>query len=140
MHPEEQMPAKVVKEGVDVGIIVGDAAKSLAFYRDVVGLEHVMTMPMGGGIMMERLAAGNSVIKLVSSPKPIERKNPGGGTMGAIGLRYFTITVADIKALTAEIEDAGYPVVRGVSEIRPGLLMSMVSDPDGNIVEFLQAI
>lgn len=134
------MPAKVVKEGVDVGIIVSDSAKSLAFYKDVVGLPHITTMDMGGGVVMERLAAGNSVIKLVSRPKPIEAKNPGGGTFGAVGLRYFTITVEDINSLTAEIEAAGFTVVRPVSEIRKGLLMSMVNDPDGNVVEFLQNV
>ena len=43
------MAVQLGKDSIDIGIVVSDAAKALAFYRDTLGFEHVATTPMGGG-------------------------------------------------------------------------------------------
>ena len=53
-------------------------------------------------------------------------------------MRYFTIAVDDVTAATADCEAAGAPIVWPVREIRPGVTISMVEDPDGNWLEFIQ--
>ena len=43
------MPADVVKESIDLGIVIKDKEASLRFYRDTLGLKFVEEMPMGRG-------------------------------------------------------------------------------------------
>ena len=53
-------------------------------------------------------------------------------------MRYFTIAVDDIAAAVADCEAAGTPIVWPLREIRPGVTIAMVEDPDGSWVEFIQ--
>ena len=52
-------------------------------------------------------------------------------------LRYFTITVGNITQLMQDCTDAGRKVAVSEREIRPGVRIGIVEDPDGNWVEFL---
>jgi glyoxylase I family protein len=130
---------KVAKDSIDLGIVVSDGAKALAFYRDALGMEQIGEQPMPGGGRMYRLLCGNSHIKVATFPKPPAAKAAPGGPFEALGLRYFTIHVPDIRSLIAQLESKGIKAFMPVTEIRPGVSIAMVSDPDGNTVEFLQA-
>jgi catechol 2,3-dioxygenase-like lactoylglutathione lyase family enzyme len=130
---------KVAKDSIDLGIVVSDGAKALAFYRDALGLEQIGEQPMPGGGRMYRLLSGTTHLKLINFAKTPEGRAAPGGPMEALGLRYFTIHVPDIRGLIAELESKGIKAFMPVTEIRPGVTIAMVSDPDGNTVEFLQA-
>jgi glyoxylase I family protein len=132
------MPIKLSKDSVDLGIVCRDTEAMVAFYRDVVGLEHVGEMPMPGGTM-HRLLCGTSLIKLVSPSEVPPVEAPPGGIQGATGYRYWTISVTNIDEVVAECEQAGRNVVVPVTELRPGITIAIVEDPDGNWVEFLTA-
>lgn len=130
------MPIELSKDSVDLGIVCRDIDAMVAFYRDVLGLEHVGEMPMPGGTM-HRLLCGSSLIKLVSPTKEPPAQAAPGGIQGATGYRYWTISVSNIESIVAECEQAGRPVVVPVTELRPGVTIAIVEDPDGNWVEFL---
>ena len=66
-------------------------------------------------------------------------KAPTGGIAGATGYRYWTISVNNLEEITAQCEEAGRKVRVPVTEIRPGIRISIVEDPDGNWVEFLES-
>lgn len=132
------MGVQLTKDSVDLGIVVRDAEASLHFYRDVLGLEDQGEMPMPGGVM-HRLRCGTSLIKLVSLSRQPELAAPPGGIAGATGYRYWTLSVSNLDAVTAQAEEAGRKVVISPREIRPGIRISMIEDPDGNWVELLQA-
>ena len=129
------------KQSIDIGIVVRDSAKALAFYRDTLGMEHIadQPMPVGGGGTMHRLGCGSVTVKVVAYNNVPELSNPGGGLMGASGFRYFTISITNIVEATDQCAAAGYKVAMPVTEIRPGVRISMIEDPDGNWVELLQA-
>lgn len=129
--------ARVLKDSIDLGIVVCDAEKSLAFYRDLLGFEMQGTMPMPGGGTMYRLSCGTTTLKLVhTDPSP---SHPVGGPItAACGYRYFTITVGNLVEVTEGCREAGHKVTVGPLELRPGVTISIVEDPDGNLVEFLQ--
>lgn len=131
-----RMPIELSKASVDLGIVCRDADAMVAFYRDVLGLEHVGEMPMPGGTM-HRLLCGSSLIKLVSLAKEPPAQAPPGGIQGATGYRYWTISVSNIEDVVAECEQAGRPVVVPVTELRPGITIAIIEDPDGNWVELL---
>ena len=132
------MGAQLTKDSIDLGIVVGDAEASLAFYRDVLGFEPAGEMPMPGGGTMHRLMCGTSMVKLVHPATEPPAKAPPGGIPGAYGYRYFTISVSNIAEVTDTVAAAGYKVVVPVRDLRPGITIAIVEDPDGNWVEFLQ--
>ena len=134
------MGVQLTKDSIDLGIVVPDGPKALAFYRDTLGFNHVATTPMpGGGGTMERLLCGTTLIKLVVPGKEPPATAAGGGIQGATGYRYFTISVANLDEITAACGAAGYTVAVQPREIRPKVRISMVEDPFGNWVEFLES-
>jgi hypothetical protein len=46
--------------------------------------------------------------------------------------------VGNLKEVTKSCEDSGYTVQIQPVSIRDGVTISIVEDPDGNLVEFLQ--
>jgi len=127
------------KDSIDLGIVIRDSAASLAFYRDLLGFEHVADTPMPGDLpaTMHRLMCGTTMIKLVKHDDPPAASAPGGGIAGATGLRYFTMQITNLAEVTQACGDAGVRVIIDQLEVRPGVTISMVSDPDGNWVEFV---
>ncbi|MBI5087433.1 MAG: hypothetical protein HZB15_00790 [Actinobacteria bacterium] len=47
--------------------------------------------------------------------------------------------MSNIDEMTEACRAAGYRVAIPVTLLRPGITISMIEDPDGNWVEFLQA-
>jgi len=133
------MTIDVTKESIDIGIVVKDAAAAVAFYRDALGFEDTGTMPMPGGGTMYRLLCGTTLVKIVDPGKELPASAPGGGITGAYGYRYWTISVPNLDELTAKCEAAGAKVAVKPREIREGVRISIVEDPDGNWVELLEA-
>jgi predicted enzyme related to lactoylglutathione lyase len=126
------------KNAVDLGIVTTNGPAMLAFYRDVIGLKLQGEMPMPGGTgTMFRLLCGDSLIKLVVLPSTAA-VSPPGGIGGASGYRYWTMSVSNLTEMVKACADAGAGVVMGEREIRAGVRIAMVTDPDGNWVEFLQ--
>ena len=134
------MAISLTKDSIDLGIVVRDADAALAFYRDVLGFDHVADTPMPGAFpgTMHRLMCGASLIKLVALDDLPDAAAAPGGITAASGYRYFTISVTDIDGLTARCRDAGYEVPVDCAEIRPKVRISMIVDPDGNWVELLE--
>lgn len=127
----------VSKDSIDLGIIVTDEKAALGFYRDALGLEWEGELALPGG-RMYRLKCGTTVIKLLKLDRTPEAKPAPGGPMRGLGMRYFTISVPDIRGLVAQLEAKGIKPTVPVTEFRPGVTIAMVTDPDGNTVEFLQ--
>jgi glyoxylase I family protein len=128
---------QVSKDSIDLGIVVTDEKAALAFYRDGLGLEWEGELPLPGG-RMYRLKCGTTVIKLLKLDRTPAANPPPGGPMGGQGYRYFTISVPDIRGLMAQLEAKGIRATVPVTEFRPGVTIAMVTDPDGNTIEFLQ--
>ena len=133
------MPIAITKDSIDLGLITKDAAALITFYRDTLGLEQEGEMQMPGGGHMTRLKCGTTTLKIVVNGREPKAVAAPGGIRGATGFRYFTISVSNLAAVTQECEAAGYKVPVPPTEIRPGVSISMIEDPDGNWVELLQA-
>ncbi len=129
---------QVSKDSIDLGIIVTDEKAALGFYRDGLGLEMEGELPLPGG-RMYRLKCGTTILKLLKLERTPTAKPAPGGPMGGLGYRYFTITVPDIRGLMAKLESKGIKATVPVTEFRPGITISMVTDPDGNTIEFLES-
>jgi len=129
------MGMKPAKACVDIGIVVADIKKSLAFYQDLLGLKKIGELPLPFG-HMHRLGFGDSFVKLVD-PKVVPAMGPTG-LMGQLGFRYLTFQVSNIDEVCAACDAAGVPFEIPKQELMPGVTIAMVRDPDGNTVEFVQ--
>lgn len=135
------------KRMLDVGIVVADMERSLYFYRDLIGLPVVseFRIAQAGEEVVSRIGDGKMVwlayreafIKLVEMDVPPSRRTPAGLSK-AIGYRFITLPVPDIEALVAKMEQAEIHVVVPLVEFDDGVKISMVEDPDGNVVEFVE--
>jgi len=85
---------------------------------------------------MHRVWANESLLKIVVPTKDVSA-GPKGGMMGASGMRYFTLSVPNVQTALDACADAGAPIIWDRREVRPGVVVGMVEDPDGNWVEFI---
>ncbi len=133
------MTVQLAKSALDLGIVITDSERSLAFYRDLLGFNHEedIQMPIAGGGIMHRLNCGDSLVKLVKL-KTTPTGDGSGGIPAATGMRYFTMIVSNLEEIMAACEAAEVPVAVPITEVRPGVSIGMVEDPDGNWVEFVQ--
>lgn len=138
--PADSFRATVTKESIDLGIVVRNGEAMLRFYRDVLGLDHFQSnpMPLGMAGTMHRIRCGTSVLKLVDLETKSEASNPPGGLGGGTGFRYLTFFVDDLDIVLARVADAGHKITIKRTNVRPGVDISMVVDPDGNWVEIGQ--
>jgi catechol 2,3-dioxygenase-like lactoylglutathione lyase family enzyme len=131
------MGVAIAKDSIDLGIVVRDAQAALKFYRDTLGLVQEPDTPFPAGGTMHRLRCGTSLIKLVApSVVPDARPEPGN-IPNASGYRYWTITVSNLDEIMGQCEAGGYKIVVPKTEVRPGITIGIVEDPDGNWVEFI---
>jgi len=114
-----------------VSLVVSDTARALAFYRDVLGLEVITTRPAlaFAGAWLE---LGDRQLHLLElpNPDPVDDRPAHGGRD-----RHTAITVSDLEAFAAQLEQAGIPFTRS----RSGREALFCRDPDGNAWELIQA-
>jgi len=132
------MAVLLAKESIDLGIVTTQPERMLTFYSEILGFAKIVEITLPHGGHMYQLACGTSLIKIVVNGKhPVVNAIPGC-IPNATGYRYFTITVTNLHELVALCREAGSIIVFSAREIRPGVVIAMVEDPDGNWVEFLQ--
>ncbi|MGV8995796.1 MAG: VOC family protein [Parvibaculaceae bacterium] len=134
------MAVKPVKTAIDLGIVTTNGPAMLAFYKDVLGLRHEgdVAMEASGIKVMHRLWFGDSLIKLVVPMREPKAPPALGGIPGSTGYRYWTMTISNIAEVLDDVAKAGHKVIRPRTEIRPGIAIAIIEDPDGNWVEFLE--
>ena len=108
-----------------IGIAVRDVDEALAFYRDALGLEIVMTEDVPSQrVRAHFIRVGESALELLEATAPdspiaraVERRGPG--------LHHITLRVDDIHAVLARLKARG---VRLVDETpRPGAEGALVA-------------
>jgi uncharacterized glyoxalase superfamily protein PhnB len=131
-HHEETFTMDTQLE--QIGIVVDDMARSLAFYRKL-GLDlppeadqqpHV-DAPLSGGL---RLAW--DTVETIRSFDP-EWQPPNGGHRIALSFRFGT--PAEVDTAYEELVAAGYSGHKAPWDAFWGQRYAMVDDPDGNVVD-----
>ena len=144
---------------IDLGVVVSDLEKSLAFYKGVVGMTEVPGFKVGGDfpkkvgltdgagldIHVLVLGEGDTSTKLkvmqVKSQKPAKTlKQRHIHTL--TGFSYITIVVTDVDAVLERAKKAGIkPYAKSPQRLPEGLpqtvCLLMLKDPDGNFVEIV---
>jgi len=134
-----------------VGLTVKNLERSLAFYRDVVGMkEHewrmmnaksqefdTLTNNPGAELKVSHLTLGSFMLQL------IEYVAGGGATLDLhhnnVGSPHLCIYVPNVEAKYEELQRRGDVVITsGLVQIAPKMRSFYTEDPDGVPVEFLQ--
>lgn len=116
--------------------MVRDLGVSLRFYR-ALGFQ-VIGRTGNDRCEVRALHFGNTAIKLLRWNQPPAEAAPA--TLNAIGFRYLTLHVADVRAALTQCETLRAPVVVPVSRHSERCEFAMVADPDGNVVELSQGV
>ncbi|CAK0744487.1 glyoxylase I family protein [Gammaproteobacteria bacterium] len=125
---ENTMP--LIESFHHVSLIVMDTERSLAFYRDLLGLWQIATRP-NLGYPGAWLQIGSCQIHLLELPNPdpvIGRPDHGGRD------RHLAFRVACLEVLRQRLEQAGFAFTLS----RSGRRALFCRDPDGNALEFIE--
>jgi catechol 2,3-dioxygenase-like lactoylglutathione lyase family enzyme len=144
------MTAKVTTGGCDIGIVVQDGARALAFYQGVLGLELEHQVPLPDGGVLYRLLCGGSVLKVLAPlHQPAPRPDRGAdlpfatleglvrGCTERLGYCYIALTVSNLAEVYQRCMALGCRPVFALAPTRPGTELAVVEDPDGNWVELV---
>ena len=132
------MSIRLKKNAIDLGIVAKDGPGMLSFYKDLLGLHHEADIPFPSGGVMHRLWCGDSLIKIVI-PEPSPEKFPEKqGITGALGYRYWTMIVDNLEEIMTDCQEYGSEIITPITTIRPGVTIGIVTDPEGNLVEFVE--
>ncbi|MEM7078088.1 MAG: VOC family protein [Pseudomonadota bacterium] len=131
------MGVELAKDAIDLGIVTNNGDAMVEFYKGVLGFEEEPSTPFPMGGKMIRLLCGDSLIKIVIPDPGAPGAPPPGPIANATGLRYWTMRVNNLTEIMAACEASGAPITVPVTEVRPGVTIGIVEDPDGNQVEFV---
>jgi catechol 2,3-dioxygenase-like lactoylglutathione lyase family enzyme len=134
-----------------VGISVANLQRSIAFYRDLLGMRLIQEVPLGGAnydaIMglkgihgrIAVLRTGNLEIELLEFKRPAPRPGDPGRHVSDQGISHFEIHVEDIAGLHARLEAAGVRFHSALVHFTScATTAAYFCDPDGNFIEMLQ--
>jgi lactoylglutathione lyase len=120
-----------------VGLPVSDLDRSVAWYREALGLTHESGADVPGGVAFMVAPAGERLELLQWIPRPSAWDDPIAALAPASATRPG---VDDLNAAYARaVEAGGRSVWTPRDTPEPGLRIAFVADPDGNLVELLSS-
>ena len=140
-----------------VNIVVADMERSLAFYRDLLGMQVTFEADLTGdwietvsglpGVWARcvfcRPPGGGMRFELLQYQTPPGLSLPENSLANTLGLRHVALEVDDLDSLYARLHAAGVPFVSGpvtvpfsVAGVRKRLCY--MRDPDGVLVEIAE--
>lgn len=138
---------------IDVGIVVSNVEKAAAFYKNALGFKEVpgfnVSAEMGGGsgltdnqpFKVRVFVLGDeptaTKIKLMQFPQAPGKKVDHRFIHSSLGYSYLTIFVSDTAASVERAKKAGAVVVKKPFQLGGNNYLTLVKDPDGNIIEFV---
>jgi catechol 2,3-dioxygenase-like lactoylglutathione lyase family enzyme len=130
---------RLTRSAIDVGVVITDPERMLAFYRDLLGFELVAERTTAIGDTMYRLACGDAVIKLLLPNQPPQARSVPGNTRAQTGFRYITLSISNLDEIVAQCEAAGCRFAVPPRPSTSGGRYAQVEDPEGNVVELVEA-
>ncbi len=114
-------------------IRVRDLERSVAFYRDVLGLEESgrSDSPMGNRLAYMRDRASGHEIELCYQPEGRPFAFPED-------IFHVAFEVSDLSAVGEDLARRGIPFTDGPHVSRSGSALAFIDDPDGYEIELLQ--
>ena len=151
-------PVAFPRTTIDLGAVVSDLEKSVRFYTEGIGFRELKGFDVSGDIaaaagLTDSKPLSIRVLVLGEGPEATKLKlvqvagtSPRTGDNDFIhshtGFRYLTIMVNDMTAALERLAKLGVkPLAKSPvalpESLAPGMALTCVRDPDGNIIELL---
>jgi catechol 2,3-dioxygenase-like lactoylglutathione lyase family enzyme len=134
-----------------VGLSVADIDRSIAFYRDMFGMEQACEVfPFGGpqfasvlGLScasgrMCMITGGDVALELFEFAQPEPGKQDPNHPVADHGSSHFGFEVDDIEAVHPRLAAAGVAFHAPVTTFAGGMKATYGRDPDGNVFEIME--
>jgi catechol 2,3-dioxygenase-like lactoylglutathione lyase family enzyme len=139
---------------IDVGIVVSDVEKAAQFYKNALGFTEVpgfdVSKEMGGDsglcnyqafhvrVLVLGDEASATKIKIMEFPEAPGKKVDNQFIHSSLGYSYLTIFVSDTTAAVERAKKAGVVPVKEPYQLGgENFYLTLVRDPDGNIIELI---
>lgn len=145
--------SEFARSTIDVGIVVSDVQESSDFYTKALGFTEVagfdVSAEMGGGsgltdnqpFKVRVFVLGDeptaTKIKLMEFPEAPGKKVDNQFIHSSLGYSYLTIFVSGMTASVSRAKKAGAFIVKKPYHLGGNNYLTLVKDPDGNIIEFV---
>ena len=112
---------------------VADLDKTVAFYRDVLGLEEVRrsTSPRGSRLVFLKAPGSEELIELCQF-------DASGPVIVGPDLTHLAFEVDDLDAFARHAAAQGYPLTDGPTPTGSGSIIAFVDAPEGYEIELIQ--
>ena len=126
-------------KAIDIGIVTSNKDSMLNFYKNILGFTNEAQIPFPGLGTVNKFSYGVGFIKLlVLDNKPLNN-NPIGDFSTSNGIRYITINLSNLDEIISICNKNNITVINPGMSIRPGVIVGLIQDPDGNLIELMQA-
>jgi lactoylglutathione lyase len=123
----------MVKQLLHTRYRVEDLEKTVAFYRDVLGLEEVRRSTSGRGSQLVFFKAPESE-ELIE----ICKFDESGPVQVGPDLTHLAFSVEDMEAFAAHAAALGYPLSDGPHKTSSGSVIAFIDGPEGYEIELIQ--
>ena len=155
---QDEPEGEFARTTIDLGVVVSDVEKAAKFYTDAVGFTEIEGFAVPGDFAADSgltdgrdlkirvfvLGEGESAtkLKLMQLPQGDSKKSDNTFIHSQLGFSYLTIYINDTTAALARLTKSGVkplakgpvPLPKGFPE---GVFLTVVRDPDGNLVELV---
>jgi lactoylglutathione lyase len=123
----------MVKKLLHTRYRVVDLEKTVAFYRDVIGLEEVdrKVSPRGSTLVFLKAPESEELIEICEYPA-------SGPVIVGPDLTHLAFSVDDIAEFARHSASKGYPLSDGPTATSAGSIIAFVDAPEGYEVEIIQ--
>lgn len=154
-HSQE---SNVANPTIDIGVGVSDLDRALKFYTEAIGFENVssfsvppaiatdagLTNNKGLTIQVLKLSDGQGAtsLKLMELPEVRSKQSNNKYIHSQLGFSYLTIHIKSTDKAMERLKKAGVkPIAKSPVELpaslAAGVYLTVLKDPDGNIVELV---
>lgn len=151
---DDKAPELFARTTIDLGVVVSDVDKAAAFYTKAIGFQEVKGFSVDSDFCTDAgltdgkalkirvfvLGEGASATKLKLMQVAGSKKNNNQFVNSEQGFRYLTIYVTDMNESLKRLKKAGVaPLAKGPvaipEKLVKGAFLTVVRDPDGNLIE-----
>ncbi|SDR03395.1 Catechol 2,3-dioxygenase [Rhizobiales bacterium GAS113] len=119
-------------------VLVDDQAKALAFYRDVLGFEPKLDIPMGEHRWLTLTSPGDPEgVQLVLEPDGHPAAKPFKAALMADGIPYTSFAMDDVHAEHVRLSAAGVRFTQPPTVMGP-ITTAVFDDTCGNLIQIAQ--
>lgn len=133
-----------------VGLSVSNMERSLAFYRDFIGMKVILEVDFsdermeriigirGAKCKIVHLKLGDTILELFQYYNPVGEPVSPKQRQCDNGLTHIGFSVTDINVHVRQLKERGAKLLGELTEVRPGAWVLYFYGPDGEVCEFRQ--